>query len=221
MTRRQRTVCSHLPRTEIFADVGCDHGYMAQYALKKGLCRLAYVSDVSEGSLKKAKELLKDEIAAGRCVPVLADGMKGLPENCGCVLIAGLGGEEIVRILSEGYLPPEFVLQPMKNAEKVRAFLIARGCGILADYTFSDGRYYYDLIAGKNAGEARYSDFETEFGRDNLKLLPEAFRQKLYAEQRKLRALLSSSAASGESRKEILERLYRTEVVIDAFEGDI
>lgn len=221
MTERIRVLCSHLHKTEIFADVGCDHGYCSQYMLKNGLCETAYISDISKGSLSKAEKLLVGEILVGKCIPVVCDGMKGLPKNCSLVLIAGLGGEEIVRILSEGYLPPRFVLQPMKNAERVRAFLVERGCRITDDYTFSSEGKFYDLIAGSNAGGSVYSDWELAFGRDNLKNLPRAFLEKIKTEEEKLRAYLNCDKMSGESRDALRRRLYDMEVITDAVEGDL
>ena len=122
MTERLAYICRHIPRARVFADIGCDHGYCTQYVLERGLCERAYVSDVSAECLEKAKTLLQNEIAAGRCIPVCADGLEGIPEAADCVLCAGLGGEEMVRILSLRPLPEHFVLQPMKNTEKVRRF---------------------------------------------------------------------------------------------------
>lgn len=220
MTERIRTICSALPAVSVFADVGCDHGYCTQFMLQNGLCETAYVSDISAGSLSKAEKLLEKEIRAGRCVPVCADGMKGLPQ-VDCVLIAGLGGEEIVRILSERYIPPKFVLQPMRNSERVREFLLGRGCDITADHTFCGEGKYYDLIAGKNAGGCVYSDWELRYGRDNLKQRPAAFLAKLREEQGKIRLRLCNKEMKRESREELLKRLYETEVITDAVDGDI
>ncbi len=221
MTERIKIICSHLPKAELFADVGCDHGYCTQFMLRRGLCRTAYISDISKGSLSKAEELLFCEIAEGRCVSVCADGMKGLPAQCDCVLIAGLGGEEIVRILTEGYVPRKFVLQPMKNSERVRAFLLERGCAIVSDDTFFAEGKYYDLITGENTGASEYSDWEIAFGRDNLKRKSQAFFGKLKGEERKLRAYLAQTGMSEKSRDDVLRRLYEMEVITDAFEEDL
>ena len=54
-------ICSHLPEADVFADIGCDHGYCTQYMLKNRRCRLAYISDISAGSLQKARTLLARE----------------------------------------------------------------------------------------------------------------------------------------------------------------
>ncbi len=171
MKERVAHICSLLPPCRVFADIGCDHGYMTEYMLKRGLCERAYISDISAKSLAKAERLLAPYLKEGKCIPVVADGLDGLPEPCDFVLIAGLGGEETVKMLSRAYLPPRFLLQPMKNTEKLRRFLVERGARLKRDYTFSEGkerRKYYDLILGEGSGGDSYSEKEFRFGRDNL-----------------------------------------------------
>ncbi|MCI9010303.1 MAG: hypothetical protein HFE27_03885 [Clostridia bacterium] len=222
MTKRISVICSYLPKVRVFADVGCDHGYCTEYMLKNGLCERAYISDISKGSLQKAEKLLSRFIEEGTCIPVCADGLSGINEPCDCVLIAGMGGEEIVHILSTTPLPERFVLQPMKNAEKVRAFLLSRGASISEDFTFYDGKYY-DLIAGGADGggrQDRYTDFELTFGRGNLKAPSDDFLNMVRTERDKLRARLSHKM-SANSRAELSERLRYYEEVADVFEDDL
>ena len=213
-------ICSHLPPADVFADVGCDHGYCTQYMLQNDLCRTAYISDISAESLKKAERLLFKEVAEGRCIPVVCDGLKGI-KSCDVVLIAGMGGEEIVHILSESYLPKKFVLQPMKNTEKVRRFLLERGARIIKDYTFEDGKFY-DLIAGEVSEEGdSYTDWEYKFGRDNLRSPSPAFLRWVKAEKAKLDMRLLAPAMKRESREELRQKRYELEVILDATEGDV
>lgn len=216
MTGRLKEICANLPVAECLADVGCDHGYCTKYAFDNHLCARAYISDISAGSLEKAKKLLAKEIDAGRCIPCLGDGLQKIGA-CDCVLIAGLGGEEIVRILSESALPVRFVLQPMRNSDKVRSFLIARGARLERDYTFEDGGYYYDLIAGAGTGGDSYSDYEIIFGRENLKTLPDAFVKKMTEEREKIRARMGRKMSLA-SRAELVRRLSVLEVLTDAIE---
>ena len=51
-------LCSFLDKCTSFADVACDHAYCAEYMLKNNLCESAFVSDISEKSLSKARKLL-------------------------------------------------------------------------------------------------------------------------------------------------------------------
>ncbi len=220
MARRTEIICSHLPRCRVFADVGCDHGYMAQYALRQGLCERAYITDISAESLKKAESHLRREIERGVCIPVCTDGLKGLPETPDCVLIAGMGGAEIVRILEGSGIPEAFVLQPMANPEKVRVFLSRHGCLVTEDYTFRDGRWY-DLIAGRRTGGEPYTEFEILFGRGNLRVPSEAFLSKLKKEEKKLRRQLTVPALSAKNREKLRQRLTVLEAVTDAIEEDL
>ncbi len=203
MTDRLRKICAHLRAVPVLADVGCDHGYMAKYALENGLCERVYVTDVSRESLKKAETLLAEEITAGRCKSVCCDGLDGVPERCDSVLIAGMGGEEIIHILRE--LPAHFVLQPMKNAEKLRRYLVGRGAKILTDITFFAGKYYH-LVAGEGQGGDKYSPLEFLFGRDNLKRPSEDFAGYLKAEIEKMKSY-SCEKMNAEARAEHERRL--------------
>lgn len=218
MKSRVRHICSYLTPARVFADIGCDHGYMTKYMLDRGLCERAYISDISAKSLAKAETLLKEHIERGACIPVVADGLRGIPERCDLVLIAGLGGEEIVNILQDIPLPTRFVLQPMKNSEKVRRMLVSRGASIEVDHTFSEGearKKYYDLICGTNAGGDKYSELEFRYGRDNLNgKMPVPFLFQMEEEREKLIERLSRPALGDKSRAIILEKLNETEEII-------
>ena len=90
---RIRILCSHLTPAETFADVGCDHGYMSEYMLKNGLCGKLYFSDVSKGSLEKAKKRLATYVADGAAVS--AEALKE-------ALDGTLGGRHTLLFANEG-----------------------------------------------------------------------------------------------------------------------
>lgn len=217
MTARLEIICAHLPHAEVFADIGCDHGYCTKYALDHDLCERAYACDVSAACLEKARALLCEEISSGRCIPVCTDGLEGLREEPGCVLCAGLGGEEIVRIFSGRALPGRFVFQPMKNTEKLRRFLLARGAHLDEDFTFSDGGKFYDLLAGRGTGGDAYSEFEFRYGRGNLKAPGRAFFAKVEKDIETVRGALKGVAA-GPQREDLLARLHELEGIADAID---
>ena len=119
MTERLEVLFSLIGNGETFADVGCDHGYCSEYMLENGLCEKAILSDVSKGSLAKAETLLAPYIRQGRAISVLGDGFYGVDKSVDEVLIAGMGGSEIVNILSDekhGFMPKRFVFQPMHDS---------------------------------------------------------------------------------------------------------
>lgn len=190
LTTRLRRLCGELVPCTVFADVGCDHGYCTLYALEEGLCGRAYISDVSAGSLAKAEKLLARYIGEGRVRSFCCDGLSLVPKDAEQVLIAGMGGEEMLSILRAGFLPPRLVLQPMKNAPAVRAFLAENGYGIVRDYLFRDGKFYDVICAEKGAPSLKYDERSVRFGYDNLHAPSRDFIEYLGEEAEKCRLRL-------------------------------
>ncbi len=219
MTARLSVICGLLSSAEVFADVGCDHGNCTKYMFSNGLCMRAYITDVSAKSLKKAQTLLKQEIAKGVCIPVVCDGMDGVEEPCDLVLIAGMGGEEIVSILERKPLPARFVLQPMKNAEKVRRFLTARGARLDRDFMFAERGKYYEILRGTASGGSDYTERELRYGRENLRGNA-VFLQMMAGEREKLFCRLSGDMQE-ESRAQLEKRLAEIEEVIHDAQGNL
>lgn len=219
--KRIDTLCSHLHPAKLFADVGCDHGYCTEYMLKKGLCERAIFSDVSRGSLAKAEKRLAPFVEDGRAIAVLGDGFYGVPKETDEVLIAGMGGSEIISILADekyGFLPKRFVFQPMHDSEKLRRYLLENGGYLERDYTFEDGKFY-DLLVGGNAKEGghvcdEYSDAAYEFGLENLQNMPEAFVKRTKKQLGNIEKYLVQPNLQEESRAQLIARKERLEGVL-------
>ena len=212
-TERIRILCSHLKRAKTFADVGCDHGYMSEYMLQNKLCEKLYFSDVSKGSLKKAEKRLAAYVKSGVAVPVLGDGFYGVPKDTKEVLIAGMGGCEIVDILSHetyGFLPEYFVFQPMLDSEKLRRYLLNSGAYLLRDYMFFSGGKPYDCIVGrrKEPGEEtqRYTRAELAFGKETVALRSDEFVSLLIKKAERVKTYLRAENLSERSREELTAR---------------
>ena len=100
MTERLKKLCAQLVPCKRFIDVGCDHGYCTAYMFERRLCERAVIADVSAKSLSKAERLLSRYVSDGLCSAVCCDGLEGIAEEEGdLVLIAGMGGDEILKII--------------------------------------------------------------------------------------------------------------------------
>ena len=220
-SKRIETLCSLLVKSKTFADVGCDHGYCSEYMLRNDLCEKAILSDISKGSLAKAEALLSDYIVEGRAVSVLGDGFFGIPADTEQVLIAGMGGSEIVDILSDkkyGFMPKRFVFQPMHDGEKLRRYLIENGGDIERDFTFEDGKFY-DVIVGeklKAGGHVRvYSVAEYEFGKENLEKMPQDFIERKQKLLKNTENYLQQPNLQENSREALEEKKKRVQGVLN------
>ena len=219
--KRIDTLCSLLEGAETFADVGCDHGYCSEYVLKNKLCEHVILSDVSKGSLEKAERLLAPYIRSGKAISVLGDGFVGVPNTVDEVLIAGMGGHEIVSILSHkrhGFMPKRFVFQPMHDSEKLRRYILENGGYIERDFTFRDVKFYDVIVGGRATSEkqtAPYTDAEYEFGRENLQCMPDDFTERTKKQIRNLEKYLKEPNLQEESKIELLKRKERLQGVLN------
>lgn len=219
--KRIDTLCSLLKKTTTFADVGCDHGYCSEYMLKNGLCEFAILSDISKGSLQKAKTLLSTYIEEGKAKAVLGNGFFGVPKDTQEVLIAGMGGEEIVEILSHeiyGFMPEIFVFQPMLNPDKLRSYILENGGYIERDFTFEGGGKYYDVIVGRKRKDEKkqsYTAMELEFGYDNIRERGEAFLARTARKLKDVQGFLQNENLQEKSREELLSRQERLRKVLN------
>ena len=84
------------------ADVGCDHGYLSAYLLERCPQLEVLACDVSAPSLEKAKAYMSTKGYADRVRFAVADGLAAIDAPVDAIVIAGMGGETILRILEAG-----------------------------------------------------------------------------------------------------------------------
>ena len=211
MNDRLSYIFAEIPECEIFADVACDHGYIAYAMLKSGKCRRAYVADISAKSLGKAEKLLSAFIKEGKAESFVSDGFDNVQKS-DCALVAGIGGTLIVDILNRAAkgnnLPDTLILQPMKHCDKVRRAAAELGYAVIKDFTVKADGQFYDIISLKKGDDA-LSDEEAEFGRTNVKERPIAFSEKIQAEIDKLVSYLESETMNDATRKKMLKKAER------------
>ena len=203
MNQRLERILSVIPNCDTFADIGCDHGYMAKAMLDRGKCERVIISDVSAKCLAKAQDLLEDYASLGKVTSVVSDGFEKVGD-CDLALIAGMGGEEIISIMdSAKVLPERLVLQPMKNTPKVRLRAVELGYAVQEDFTFICSDKYYDLISLKK-GKDSLTDQEIQFGRTNIKNPSEDFKKIVSDKIEKYREYLNKSDLSEKTRNDML-----------------
>ncbi len=203
MTDRIEKIFALIPSCDTFADIGCDHGYIAEAMLKSGKAKKVIIADISAKCLQKAEQLLEKSIIDGSCISVVSNGFENVP-NCDCALIAGMGGEEICDIIAKAKnLPNALLLQPMKNCDKVRLCAVKSGYKVQKDFTFKSAGKFYDLmlfVRGKDA----LTDEEVEFGRDNLTGQNQDFKEFLLIKIARLTEYLKSEKLSTDDRNSML-----------------
>lgn len=152
------------------ADIGCDHGKLVYDLFLNDMIDYAFVSDISEPSLSKAVKLLSSK--GYNFDYAVADGLGGIkPEyDIKQAVIAGMGGLEIIKILSVNNTNlKKFVLQPQNNELKLKKYLIKNGYQILTDTIVRERHMFYNIMAVEKTDKIqKLNEFELRFGESNF-----------------------------------------------------
>ena len=211
LTKRLNVLFGEINGGGVFADVGCDHGYIAEKVIENALATKVIISDISEKCLNKAVKRLNENYN-GMFTAVVSDGFDELP-HVDEALISGMGGEIIIKMLSRREdKPSRLILQPMKNPETLREYVIGDGYKIVRDYTFKDRKYYHVIVAEKSDEKDFYTADELMFGRDNLREKSNDF--KLFIKDKITLFSEASSRAFSPEKEELERKLEKLKEII-------
>lgn len=141
----------------VVADVGTDHGYIPVFLVSCGKAGRAIAMDVNEGPLRRAEENIRQFGLEGRIETRLSDGLHALmPGEAEVIVIAGMGGALMARILEEGEeaarAAGRLTLQPQSELPAFRRFLSERGYRITDEDMVSEDGKFYAMMAAEWAG---------------------------------------------------------------------
>ena len=145
------------------ADIGTDHAYLPVWLCRIGRCPCAIAADINPEPLKRGQSTIIESGMSGRIETRLSDGLKDIKsEETDDIVIAGMGGELIAKILSECSFATDsskhFILQPMTKSEVLIAWLCENGFKILKqDCCVASGKCYTVILA-EYSGEKHIAD---------------------------------------------------------------
>ena len=149
MLDKRLALCAEMVKGNFVCDVGTDHAYLVSELLTSGKCTAAVAADINEKPLKAAENTLRGAGVLNKAELIISDGLKNIPlENITDIVIAGMGGELIAKILSEcsQLHGKNLILQPMTRSEKLIKFLCENGFEIISQKAVSDGKFFYTAI---------------------------------------------------------------------------
>lgn len=141
------------------ADIGTDHAHLPIFLVQSGKSPHAIACDVQAKPLAVAAQRIARYHLQAHIAVRLADGLQGIaPHEADDIIIAGMGGELIARILADtpwlAQTPPiRLILQPMTRPEALRAMLCTHGFAILREQAVQEGRRVYTVMQAQYTGE--------------------------------------------------------------------
>ena len=148
LSPRLRTCCQFIDPGCRVADVGTDHGYLGIWLLTQGLADSVIASDIGEGPLSAAKANAQRFGCQDKMEFCLSDGVQDIPRDFDTLVIAGMGSQTMIHILSAApWLPGrKLVLQPQNKPWLLRAWLSENGWHIRRETLVRDGRFLYAVM---------------------------------------------------------------------------
>lgn len=216
-----------VPPGQVVADVGTDHALLPIYLVHSGRVPRAIASDVSPGSLAKARAAVAAAGLGDRIDLRLGMGLSVLaPGEAPVVVIAGLGALTIAEILSAGRdvaaRTELFLLQPMRDPEDLRWHLARTGFRLADEVLVQEGQRFYVLVAAVHGSMEAYSDALMEIGprlveRPDPLLVP-YLKMRIAREKRIWRRAKSEArSAAGRARARLAEeRIFAWEEMLNA-----
>lgn len=171
---RLAAIAAQVREGAVIADIGCDHALLPLYLVGSGRAIRAIASDIHEGPAARARAAVAAAAMRDRIEVICTDGLHGIerfaPDH---IIIAGMGGEMIVRILEEAPFVKEnrcrLLLQPMTHAPTLRAYLCENGFAIEDEALPTEDRVYEIIIAVYTGTPYVLSEEELLLGPCNLR----------------------------------------------------
>ena len=203
------------------ADIGTDHGYVPMLLMKEGRSPHVIMSDISEGSLAKAKETfaavhLNDKVSESDFR--IGDGLQTIEAGeVDEIIIAGLGGHTIKSILADDEQKSRsfgrLILQPRKHSGTLRYYLYTHGWDIESENLAEEGKFACEIITAVPCGftlrEAPYTedDIRWKYPEGIVTADPELALNRIRWKIGSLEEQESNLSAGAEEHREILEKI--------------
>lgn len=147
---RLGAVASFIPAGARIADVGTDHGMLPVWLLENGLVSHAIASDIREGPLQAARKTAArsetENIEFRLCA-----GLEGIrPEEADTVIIAGMSGETMEKIIGEAdwdWSGKRLILQPMTHQKEILEWLYRNGFHVDAEAFAEEHGTVYRIVS--------------------------------------------------------------------------
>ena len=170
ISERLKEIASMVTTGNTVADIGTDHGYVPVYLCKNNISNHIIAMDINEGPLKIARQNIKGAELEDKVDIRQSAGFENIkPGEADTAIIAGMGGELIVRILSEHpevvSKLKELILSPQSEINNVREYLSGTCHMIVNEKMILEDGKFYTIIKTENSGcGTKYSELEYNFG---------------------------------------------------------
>lgn len=167
LSKRLQAIYDMVP-SGVVADVGSDHGKLIISLFQNGVISKGYAIENKKGPFERLVKAIEENDAKEGITPMLSDGITELPSDVNIVVIAGMGGFNVIDILKKNpskLKNVEAIIVDAHNAiPELRKQVCKMGYVIADEDIVYESGVYYEIIKFIS-GEAKYLvDPDFEFG---------------------------------------------------------
>ncbi len=213
LSKRLLLVASFVSDNSNIIDVGCDHAYLSIYLMETLKNSKIVASDINPNPLKIAEENIKKYGFQDKIKVELKDGITNLDKDIDTVIISGMGGILITKILDKNNLNnvKTLILSPNNDFLVVRKHLNKIGYEIKKEKIITENKITYLVLRAEKGkkknnclfGTLKNNDLETIYyftkllnnNTNILKKMPKKYiikRSKIKHENKKIKKFLES-----------------------------
>lgn len=171
---RLNEIFNLVDKNSIVADIGTDHGIIPIMLSKFNLAKKIIATDISENSLNKLKEKLKQNDNINNIETRVSDGLNSFFEyEIDTIIISGMGGILIKDILNTNLdiakTAETLILSPNNSLDVVRKFLVNNNFKIIDEKDVFENSKYYQILKVTYGKDLFYEDYEYNYGKILIK----------------------------------------------------
>lgn len=178
----------------VTADIGSDHGKLMIALFENGRIPSGYAVENKKGPYDRLVKALSEAHIEDDVVPLFSDGISELPLKVETIVLAGMGGDNIIKILSSH-------LEKLKNVQtiivdahtsipKLRKYIADLGFVISDEKIVKEDGIFYEIIKFNRSDLAYYNNEDIEFGPILRQQKSQLFKEKYQARLQEISYIL-------------------------------
>ena len=167
LSKRLKIIHDMVPNS-VVADIGSDHGKLMIALVQSGKVTKGFAVENKEGPFERLRSNLIRYKVHDKITPLFSDGIKDITRDVNTIVIAGMGGQTIVRILKahpEKMIHVQTIIIDAHTAVPyARKEICQMGFAIADEQIVKEDDIFYEIIKFVKAEKAIISDEDLEFG---------------------------------------------------------
>ncbi len=167
LSLRLQTIYNMVDESAV-ADIGSDHGKLIIELARNGIATEAFAVENKKGPYEKLCSEIEKAGLMDKIVPLYSDGLTDLPSYVGTLIIAGMGGDNIIKILEDHpekvHHVQHIIVDAHTKTREVRKYICEHGFIIDQEKMVEEDGKYYEIIKFIRAQSIYYDEDDYEYG---------------------------------------------------------